>query len=315
MPRRSRRVQSVAAMSAPIFVPARSIAALQHRAGQIARSRRGAEGGGAVAAGPAARDAAHNRPANEDMARPVPPLRFPEQTDEMIACGDRVGIRTGMPRTAAAVHFARGDPGKADMRTLGAPDRSIAIPDRDGCAGEGLAGRDDRGEQEQAEHRPCRNPDGCPIQTPQRSQSIIEPREAPKDKRALGEAAVGRRARGPVGQPPSGKDTEPSALRGPIQRAAPGAARRRQSTPNSAALDLPAALVQSSALMTNDGPRLAAQAARSLRALESAHTAGRTRRNAGLRQRRKVEPVRDAFVAERCPFHSPDERLDTFCNG
>lgn len=45
-------------------------------------------------------------------------------------------------------------------------------------------------------------------------------------------------ARGPGGQPPPGKDSEPSAPRGPKQRAAPGAARRRQSTPNSAALDL-----------------------------------------------------------------------------
>lgn len=95
-------------------------------------------------------------------------------------------------------------------------------------------------------------------------QSIKEPREAPKKGRALGEAAAGRRARGPVGQPPSGKDTEPSALRGPEQRAAPGAACRRQSTPNSAALYLAAAPAPSLALVTNDVPRLAAQTARFL---------------------------------------------------
>jgi len=58
--------------------------------------------------------------------------------------------------------------------------------------------------------------------------------------RALGEAAVGRRARGSGSQPPSGKDSEPSALRGPRQCAAPGAACRCQSTPHWAALDLAA---------------------------------------------------------------------------
>jgi len=94
-------------------------------------------------------------------------MRFPEQSDEMIARRDRIGVRTGMPWTAAAIHFACGDPGKANMRTFRAPDRPIAIPDCDGGAGEGLAGRNDRGEQEQAEHH-CRirSADRRSIQTP-----------------------------------------------------------------------------------------------------------------------------------------------------
>lgn len=166
------------------------------------------------------------------MAGSVPPLRLTKQADEMIARRDRIGVRTGMFRNTATVHFARSDARKANVWAFRAPDRPIAIPDRDGCAGEGLAARNDRGEQEQADHH-CRvrNAEDRSIQTPSLSQSIKEPREAPKDKRALGEAAAGRRARGPVGQPPSGKETEPSALRGPKQRAAPGAACRRQSTP------------------------------------------------------------------------------------
>lgn len=94
------------------------------------------------------------------MARSVPALRFPDQADEVIARRDRIGVRTGMPGTAAAVHFACRHAGKADMWAFRAPYRAIAIPNRDGCAGEGLAGRNDRGEQEQTEqHEPLRNAD------------------------------------------------------------------------------------------------------------------------------------------------------------
>ncbi len=144
----------VAAMGTPIFVPARGETAPDHGAGDIAGTRRCAEGGGSRAAGPAARKAAHGRAADENMAGSVLPLRLAEQANEMIARRDRVGIRTGMPWTASAVHFARGDAGEADMRAFRAPDRAIAIPDRDGRADEGLTGRNDRGEQKQAEHRP-----------------------------------------------------------------------------------------------------------------------------------------------------------------
>src|SRR3546814_6646100 len=70
-------------MRAPIFVPARSEAAANHGAGDIARAGRGAEGGGARAASRAARNAAHGRSANKNMASPVPPSRFTEQTSQM----------------------------------------------------------------------------------------------------------------------------------------------------------------------------------------------------------------------------------------
>lgn len=94
------------------------------------------------------------------MSRPVPPLRLTKQADEMIARRDRIGVRTGMPRTTAAVHFACSDTREANVRAFRTPDRPIAIPDRDGCAGEGLAGRNNRGEQVQAEHHsPFRNAD------------------------------------------------------------------------------------------------------------------------------------------------------------
>ena len=154
-------------MRTPIFVPARGETAPDHGAGDIAGTRRCAEGGGSRAAGPAARKAAHGRTADENMAGSVLPLRLAEQANEMIARRDRVGIRTGMPWTAAAINFARGDAREADMGAFGAPDRPIAIPDRDGGAGEGLAGRNDRGEQEQTEyHCRIRSADRRSIQTP-----------------------------------------------------------------------------------------------------------------------------------------------------
>lgn len=73
--------------------------------------------------------------------------------------------------------------------------------------------------------------------------------------------------------------------------------------------------VRSSALVTSDVPRLAAQPARSPEPFKPSDTASRARRDAGLGNRRKVEPVGDAFVAERRPVQSSDKRLDAFCDG
>jgi len=71
------------------------------------------------------------------------------------------------------------------MRPFSAPYRAIAIPDRDGGAGEGLAGRNDRGEQEQAEHRPIRNADDGSIQIPRRPKPTKARREAPSQTALL----------------------------------------------------------------------------------------------------------------------------------
>lgn len=249
------------------------------------------------------------------MAGPGPPLRFTEQVDEIIARRDRIGIRTGMPGTAAAVHFARSHAREANMRTFRAPDRPIAIPDRDGRAGEGLSGRNDRGEQKQADHHRFRNAHDRSIQTSTPSKIIQGQREAPKQERALGEAAAGRRARGPVGQPPSGKDTGPSAQRGPEQRAAPGAACRRQCTPLQPRPIWSAADMRISALVTNDVPRLAAKAARPLGPFKTSDTGSCACRNAGLGNRGQVEPIDDAFVAEQRAFHAADKSLNPFGDG
>ncbi len=145
-------VGSVAAMRAPKFVPPLRETAADHRAGDIARAGRRAEGGGTGAAGPAARHTAQGRPANKNMARPVPPLRLAQQANQMIARRYGVGIGTGMACAAAAIHLARRDAGETDMRPFGAPDRPVAVPHCDRSTGEGLARRNNRGEQEQSEH-------------------------------------------------------------------------------------------------------------------------------------------------------------------
>lgn len=126
---------------------------------------------------------------------------------------DRIGIRTRMPQAAASVHSRAAPAREANMRAFRAPDRTLAASDRDGRASECLAGRNDRGEKEQAEHRRFRNADDRPIQT--RGDRKKYRCEVSLKERALGETAAGRRARGPVGQPSSGKEAEPSALRGP----------------------------------------------------------------------------------------------------
>jgi len=77
-----------------------------------------------------------------------------DQPDQRITGLDRRGRRTGMPATAAAIHFPSCNAGKTNTRSFGAPDRAVAIPNPDGRAGEGLAcglGRGD-GKEEQCEY-------------------------------------------------------------------------------------------------------------------------------------------------------------------
>tara|TARA_Y100001001_G_scaffold72769_1_gene70584 strand:- start:4531 stop:4749 length:219 start_codon:yes stop_codon:yes gene_type:complete len=65
--------------------------------------------------------------------------------DERVARFDSRRVGAGLVGPACSVHFARCNPGDADMGAFGAPYGPIAIPDMRGCAGKGLAGSDDRG--------------------------------------------------------------------------------------------------------------------------------------------------------------------------
>lgn len=46
----------------------------------------------------------------------------------MIARLDRARAWTGLAHIAGPIDFARGNAGQADARSLGAPDRTIAVP-------------------------------------------------------------------------------------------------------------------------------------------------------------------------------------------
>lgn len=141
-------------MALPISFPFRREAAPHHRAGNVARSRRAAKGGGAFATRGARRPAAQRRSGDDDMARRPHPATRAEQRSEMIACHHRVSGGAGVSRTATAVHLAGSDARTPDVRAFGAPDRSVAVPDRDRGAGEGLSGRNHRrGKQEGKDHR------------------------------------------------------------------------------------------------------------------------------------------------------------------
>ena len=110
------------------------------------------KGRGPASSCPAARHTGHRRAANNYMTGAVPALRFADQLRESVASSDRAGVWTGVAGAAAAIHLARRDARQADVGSLGAPDRPIAIPHRGWGASEGLAGRNDGREKEQDRH-------------------------------------------------------------------------------------------------------------------------------------------------------------------
>jgi len=61
-------------------------------------------------------------------------------------------------------------------------------------------------------------------------------------------------------------------------------------------------------------PRLAAKAAWPLGPFKTSDTGSRACRDVGLCNRGQVEPINDAFVAERRAFHAANKGLDPFCD-
>lgn len=83
------------------------------------------------------------------------PGRSSKQAHQCITRFDRRSIRTRLVSVAGAIHFARCDAGQAYVRSLGAPDRSVAIPYRNWRAGERLPGRHNcGGGKNEIDHRP-----------------------------------------------------------------------------------------------------------------------------------------------------------------
>lgn len=98
--------QSLASVSAPVFLPFCGPATGYHVTRHIAGLRRDAEGRGAAAARAAIRTADHRWAANKDMAFAGSSRRLSNQLNERIARFERIGIGTWMTDTTASVHFS-----------------------------------------------------------------------------------------------------------------------------------------------------------------------------------------------------------------
>lgn len=117
-----------AALAAPVAVPSQSPAALDHRAGKVARPRRDAPRRRPAAPGAAFGSAGQSRPSDKDVALRMDPCGLTNQPDKCVARLNPGGGWTRVIRAAAAIHFPGCYPGQADARSLGAPDRAVAIP-------------------------------------------------------------------------------------------------------------------------------------------------------------------------------------------
>lgn len=136
----------------PIAIPAKNRPRADHGAGEIGARRQAAPGGCPAASGRPFGAAGQPRTSNDDMTCRDGAARPAQQAYQRITGFYRRGRGAGLVGAACAIHFARRDPRDAEMRSLGAPDGAIAVPDMGGRAGEGLPGGDDRGGKND-EHR------------------------------------------------------------------------------------------------------------------------------------------------------------------
>lgn len=122
------RMHLAAAMASPIARPAHRPARPNDGTGKIAKGGRVAPGGDARAARRPSGKARHrSRPYHHVPGRELAP-RAAEEFDKAVARLDRSQRRTGMGRTAAAVHLARGDARDPHLGSFGAPHGPITVP-------------------------------------------------------------------------------------------------------------------------------------------------------------------------------------------
>ena len=143
-----------AAMARRIAAPSQHRTGCNHGAADIADRWRGAPGTGAIPFRIASRSALESRTCDKDMACGAAPLRAAQQPHQRVARDNPAGARAGVSRAARAIDLPRRYPSEPDPWSLATPDRAIAIPDPDGCAGERLAVLHDRdGQQKYSEHQ------------------------------------------------------------------------------------------------------------------------------------------------------------------
>ena len=132
------------AMSSPVAIPLEDRFSFYHGAGQVPPRWEAAPCRRSVPPGRAYGSAEKSGSRDRDMSGPVAASRTAQQSDEGIPrlCRRRVGA--GLVGAAGAVHLARGNSGQTQVRALGTPDGSVAVPHMSRRTREGLASGDHR---------------------------------------------------------------------------------------------------------------------------------------------------------------------------
>lgn len=158
-----------APMIPPISIPVQDRPRSYHCAGQVANDRRDTQGSSSTSACSADRSADELWSPNQDMSLSARASLASHKSNESVTRLDRAGVGTRLIGIARAVYFTRSNARQAHVRTFGAPDWAIAIPDTDRRAFEGLARWDNgRGPEYQANHRPLYG--SQPTPSPSRSR-------------------------------------------------------------------------------------------------------------------------------------------------
>lgn len=142
-------------MACRITAPPQDRTGRYHGAADITDRWRCAPGTGAIAFRIAGRSALEPWSRNTDMTGAGTAFRAAKQPHQCVARDDAARTRTGMSSAAGAVNLPGRYPGEPDPWSLAAPDRTIAVPYPDGCAGERMAAgyhRDSK--QKYCEHQP-----------------------------------------------------------------------------------------------------------------------------------------------------------------
>ena len=75
------------------------------------------------------------------MAMLTGSIRFADQANKGVSCSDSTSIGARVTGATGAIHFTGSYAGEANARPFLTPNGPVAVPHSDGCATEGLAGR------------------------------------------------------------------------------------------------------------------------------------------------------------------------------
>lgn len=128
-------------MPAPVSLPSNDAATSNESAGQIASVRRGAPRCGATAACRAIGATLKGRTGDPDVTCWQSAFGSTQQSYQYIPGRNAAHNGAWLIAAAGVINFARGHARQANSSALCAPDRAVAIPHCDRCAGESETGR------------------------------------------------------------------------------------------------------------------------------------------------------------------------------